>query len=77
MPLKTECRGFRDLLLIALAGLAAGSLAAAGDGRLAKAESSPHGIFMRVDYQGWHDSIVLSNGVVEAVIGWCGRCAIS
>jgi hypothetical protein len=68
MPLKTECRGFRDLLLIALAGVAASSLAAAENGMLAKAVSGQHGIFMRINYHGWPDAILLSNGVVEAVI---------
>jgi hypothetical protein len=68
MPLKTGNRGFRDLLLIALAGIVASALAAAENGMLAKAAPGSHGFVMRIDYQGWHDSIVLSNGVVEAVI---------
>jgi hypothetical protein len=68
MPLKTECRGFRGLLLIALAGVVAGSLAAAENGMLAKAVSGQHGIFMRINYHGWPDAILLRNGVVEAVI---------
>ena len=68
MPLKTENRGFRNLLLIALAGVAAGCLATADDGKLANTESSSHGVVMRIDYHGWHDSIVLSNGIAEAVM---------
>ncbi len=68
MPLKTECRGFLYLLLIVLAGVVASSLAAAENGMLAKEVSGQHGIFMRINYQGWPDAIVLSNGVVEAVI---------
>ena len=68
MPLKIECRGFCNLLFIALAGVAAGSLAAAEDGRLAKTEPSPHGVFMRINYHGWPDALLLRNDVVEAVI---------
>ena len=68
MSLKTECRGFRNLLLIALACVVANTRAAAENGMLAKAAPEQHGFVMRIDYQGWPDSIVLSNGVVEAVI---------
>ena len=68
MLLKTECRGFRDLLLIALACVVANTRAAAENGMLAKAAPGQHGVVMRIDYHGWPDSIVLSNGVVEAVI---------
>ena len=68
MPLKIECRGFCNLLFIALAGVTAGSPAAAEDGRLAKAEPSPHGVFMRINYHGWPDALLLRNDVVEAVI---------
>lgn len=68
MPLKTECRGFRNLLLIALSCLVANALAAAENEMHAKAAPGQHGFVVRIDYQGWHDSIVLCNGVVEAVI---------
>jgi hypothetical protein len=68
MPLKTECCGVRNLLLIALVGVATVSLAAAEDGRLAKAEASPHGVVMRINYHGWPDALLLRNDVVETII---------
>jgi hypothetical protein len=68
MPLTTGRRGFRDLLFIALAGLAASTLTWAENGMLANAEPGQQGAFMRVNYRGWPEAMLLRNGVVEAVI---------
>ncbi len=63
MPQKSDDRpGTRPFLALALA--TANALTAAEIPQ----PTAPRDVVMRTDYQGWPDSMVLSNGVVEAVI---------